>query len=43
LLDKYNLRTKIIVYVKDEGSNFNAMTEWKHTKGEPLFFKKGDI
>jgi hypothetical protein len=27
LLDKYNLRTKIIVYVKDEGSNFNAMTE----------------
>jgi hypothetical protein len=25
LLDKYGLRKKIIVYVKDEGSNFNAM------------------
>jgi hypothetical protein len=26
LLNKYDLRKKIIVYVKDEGSNFNAMT-----------------
>jgi hypothetical protein len=26
LLDKYNLRKNIIVYVKDEGSNFNTMT-----------------
>ncbi len=26
LLDKYGLRKKIIVYVKNEGSNFNAMT-----------------
>jgi hypothetical protein len=26
LLDKYGLRKKIIAYVKDEGSNFNAMT-----------------
>jgi len=26
LLDKYVLRKKIIVYVKDERSNFNAMT-----------------
>ncbi len=26
LLDKYGLRKKIIVYVKDEGSNLNAMT-----------------
>ncbi len=26
LLDKYGLKKKIIVYVKDEGSNFNAMT-----------------
>jgi hypothetical protein len=34
---------KIIVYVKDEGFNFNAMIEWKHTKGVPCFFKKGDI
>jgi hypothetical protein len=25
LLDKYDLRKKIIAYVKDEGSNFNAM------------------
>jgi hypothetical protein len=25
LLDKYGLRNKIISYVKDEGSNFNAM------------------
>jgi hypothetical protein len=25
LLDKYGLRKKIIVYVKDEGLNFNAM------------------
>jgi hypothetical protein len=25
LLDKYGLREKNIVYVKDEGSNFNAM------------------
>jgi hypothetical protein len=25
LLDKYGLRKKIIAYVKDEGSNFNAM------------------
>jgi hypothetical protein len=25
LLDKYGLRKKIITYVKDEGSNFNAM------------------
>jgi len=25
LLDKYGLMKKIIVYVKDEGSNFNAM------------------
>ncbi len=25
LLDKYGWRKKIIVYVKDEGSNFNAM------------------
>ncbi len=26
LLDKYGLKKKIIAYVKDEGSNFNAMT-----------------
>jgi hypothetical protein len=26
LLDKYGLRNKIIAYVKDEGSNLNAMT-----------------
>jgi hypothetical protein len=26
LLDSYNLRKKIIIYVKDEGANFNAMT-----------------
>jgi hypothetical protein len=26
LLDKYGLRKKIIIYVKDEGFNFNAMT-----------------
>ncbi len=26
LLEKYNLRKKIVVYVKDEGSNFNTMT-----------------
>jgi hypothetical protein len=26
LLDKYSLRKNMIVYVKDEGSNFNAMT-----------------
>ncbi len=26
LLDKYGLREKIITYVKDEGSNLNAMT-----------------
>jgi hypothetical protein len=26
LLDKYNLRKKIIAYVKDEGSNLNAMS-----------------
>jgi hypothetical protein len=26
LLDKYGLRKKIIIYVKDEGSKFNAMT-----------------
>ncbi len=26
LLNKYDLRKKIIVYVKDEESNFNAMT-----------------
>jgi len=26
LLDTYGLRKKIIVFVKDEGSNFNAMT-----------------
>ncbi len=26
LLDNYGLRKKIIVYVKDEGPNFNAMT-----------------
>jgi hypothetical protein len=26
LLDFYNLRENIIVYVKDEGVNFNAMT-----------------
>jgi hypothetical protein len=25
LLDKYGLQKKIIAYVKDEGSNFNAM------------------
>jgi hypothetical protein len=25
-LDKYGLRKKIIVYVKDDGSNLNAMT-----------------
>jgi hypothetical protein len=25
LLDKYNLRKNISAYVKDEGSNFNAM------------------
>jgi hypothetical protein len=25
-LDKYGLKKKIIFYVKDEGSNFNAMT-----------------
>jgi hypothetical protein len=26
LLDKYGLRKKMIVFVEDEGSNFNAMT-----------------
>ncbi len=26
LLDKYGLRKKVIVYIKDEGSNINAMT-----------------
>jgi hypothetical protein len=26
LLDSYNLRKKIITYVKDEGASFNAMT-----------------
>jgi len=26
LLDSYNLRKKIIIYVKDEGANLNAMT-----------------
>ncbi len=26
LLDKYGFRKKNIVYIKDEGSNFNAMT-----------------
>jgi hypothetical protein len=26
LLDKYGLRKKIIAYIKDEGSNLNAMT-----------------
>jgi hypothetical protein len=26
LLDKYGLRKKIIAYVKNDGSNFNAMT-----------------
>jgi len=26
VLDKYALKKKIITYVKDEGSNFNAMT-----------------
>jgi hypothetical protein len=26
LLDKYDLRKTIIAYVKDEGSNLNAMT-----------------
>jgi hypothetical protein len=26
LLDKFGLRKKIIAYVKDEGSNLNAMT-----------------
>ncbi len=26
LLDKYGLRKKIITYVKDEGSNVDAMT-----------------
>jgi len=26
LLDKYGLRKKIILYIKDEGSNLNAMT-----------------
>jgi hypothetical protein len=26
LLDKYGLKKKIIAYVKDEGSNLNAMT-----------------
>jgi hypothetical protein len=26
LLDKYGLRKKIIAFVKDEGSNLNAMT-----------------
>jgi len=26
LLDKHGLRKKIIVYVKNEGSNFNTMT-----------------
>jgi hypothetical protein len=26
LLDKYGLKKKIIAYVKDEGSNVNAMT-----------------
>jgi hypothetical protein len=25
LLDKYDLRKKIIIYVKDEGSNLNTM------------------
>jgi hypothetical protein len=28
LLDKYGLKKKIISYVKDEGSNFNAMITW---------------
>ncbi len=26
LLDQYDLRKKIIAYVKDEGANLNAMT-----------------
>jgi hypothetical protein len=26
LLDKYGLKKKIVVYIKGEGSNFNAMT-----------------
>jgi hypothetical protein len=26
LLDQYNLRKKIVAYVKDEGANLNAMT-----------------
>ncbi len=26
LLDEYGLRTKIIIYIKDEGSNLNIMT-----------------
>jgi hypothetical protein len=26
LLDQYDLRKKIIAYVKDEGTNLNAMT-----------------
>jgi hypothetical protein len=25
-LDEYGLRTKIIIYIKDEGSNLNIMT-----------------
>jgi len=25
LLDQYDLRKKIVAYVKDEGANFNAM------------------
>jgi hypothetical protein len=27
LLDQYDLRKKIIIYVKDEGANLNAMTK----------------
>jgi hypothetical protein len=27
LLDQYDLRKKIITYVKDEGANLNAMTK----------------
>jgi len=26
LLDEYGLRTKIIIYIKDESSNLNIMT-----------------
>ncbi len=49
LLDSYNLKKKIITYVKDEGANLNAMTmalktimiswEWKKVSMEHVFSK----